>query len=369
MGKRSVNMAKPLIGDEEIVAVSEVLRSGMLAQGSRVAEFESAFAEFIGVKHAIATSSGTTALHVALLACKVGDRDEVVTTPFTFIASANAIRYVGAVPVFADIDSRTYNLDPVRAFEAITPATKAILVVHLYGLPANMSEIMRIAQDHDLLVVEDACQAHGASIKGRKVGSIGDVGCFSFYPTKNMTTGEGGIITTNRDDVAERARMLRQHGMRKRYYHEILGYNFRMTDIAAAIGLVQLGRLEKFNRKRAENAAYLSSRLVKIGDSSGIVPPYIPSGSRHVFHQYTVRLADVHKAEERDELRERLKEAGFGSEVYYPVPAHLQECFAEGESFHLPVTELASRQVLSLPIHPSVTQEDLDRIAEILLSD
>lgn len=352
-------MAKPSIGEAEEQAVLEVLRSGMLAQGPKVAEFEQAFAQYIGVKHAIATSSGTTALHLALLAAGVGEGDEVITTPFTFIATANAILYVGAKPVFVDIDALTYNINPAMVEMAMTARTRAILPVHLYGLPANMVEIENIAKRHDLLVIEDACQAHGATISGRKVGSFGNAACFSFYPTKNMTTGEGGMITTDCDDIAEAAQILRNHGMRWRYYHETLGYNFRMTDIAAAIGLVQLGRLDEFNRARQANAAFLTARLNK---ANGIRPPYVPFGYRHVFHQYTVWLDEEIN---RDEIRERLKEAGIGSEVYYPVPIHQQSYFVEESGVRLPIAEKAARQVLSLPIHPSVTQEDLERMVEV----
>ncbi|MDY7042585.1 MAG: DegT/DnrJ/EryC1/StrS family aminotransferase, partial [Chloroflexota bacterium] len=254
-----IAIAKPLMGAEEKQAVLAVLDSGMLAQGDRVAEFEEAFAAFCGVKHAIATSSGTTALHVALLAHGIGPGDEVITTPFTFIASANSVLYVGAKPVFVDIDPTTFNLDPAKIEAAITPRTKAILPVHLFGLPCEMPAISVLAKEHGLAVIEDACQAHGADIKGRRAGSFG-TGCFSFYPTKNITTAEGGMITTDADDIAEHARLIRSHGMRRRYYHESLGYNFRMTDIHAAIGLAQLPKLESFNERRIANARYLSAR-------------------------------------------------------------------------------------------------------------
>jgi len=356
-------MAKPQIGEEEIQAVEAVLRSGMLAQGSQVEAFEKAFADYVGVRHAIAVSSGTTALHLALLALGIGEGDEVITTPFSFIATANAIRYVGATPVFADIDLATFNISPSLVEKAITERTRAILVVHLYGLAANMPQIMRIAREHDLLVIEDAAQAHGAAINGRMVGDFGDAACFSFYPTKNMTTGEGGMITTDRDGMADRARLLRQHGMRVRYHHEMLGYNFRMTDIGAAIGLAQLPKLNWFNRRRIENAFHLSSRLES---RRRYVIPFVPEGYRHVFHQYTIRLP---KGVDREEARERLKEAGFGSEVYYPIPIHMQETFLgeKGEGL-FPVSEGAARQVLSLPIHPAVEREDLDRLAEVILS-
>jgi dTDP-4-amino-4,6-dideoxygalactose transaminase len=367
--KKMVNMVKTQIGDEEINAVVEVLRSGMLAQGPKVAEFEKAFAEYIGVKHAIAVSSGTTALHLALLACGVHEGNEVITTPFSFIASANCALYAGARPVFADIDPRTYNISVAEIARTLNAAVqhrvKAIVPVHLYGLPANIDEILWLAARNGLAVIEDAAQAHGAAIGDRKAGSFGDAGCFSLYATKNMMTGEGGMITTNRDDVDERARILRQHGMRVRYHHEMLGYNFRMTDIAGAIGLVQLSRLEEFNRRRIENAAYLSERLTLFGHGGRYGVPYVPEGYRHVFHQYTIRLPE---GMDREALRARLKEAGFASEVYYPIPIHLQIAFAgEWKEGQFPVAEETAKQVLSLPIHPAVEKEDLDRMAELLL--
>ena len=359
--KKMVNMVKTQIGDEEINAVVEVLRSGMLAQGPKVAEFEKAFAEYIGVKHAIAVSSGTTALHIALMACGIKEGNEVITTPFSFIASANCALYAGAVPVFADINPQTYNLDVRKIADAITDKTRAIVPVHLYGLPVNMEDIRWLANRHGIAVIEDAAQAHGAEINGRKAGSFGDAACFSLYATKNMMTGEGGMITTNRDDVADSARMLRQHGMRVRYQHEMLGYNFRMTDIAGAIGLAQLAKLEGFNRRRIENAAHLSSLL-----KDRYVVPFISGGYRHVFHQYTIRLPEKM---DREALRARLKEAGFASEVYYPIPIHMQATFlGEHGKGLFPVSEEAAQRVLSLPIHPAVEKEDLDRLAEILLS-
>ena len=359
--KKMVNMVKTQIGDEEINAVVEVLRSGMLAQGPKVAEFEKAFADYIGVKHAIAVSSGTTALHLALLACGIKEGDEVITTPFSFIASANCAVYAGAVPVFADINPQTYNIDVSKIADAITGKTRAIVPVHLYGLPANMEDILWLAHRHGIAVVEDAAQAHGAEIKGRKAGSFGDAACFSLYATKNMMTGEGGMITTNRDDVADRLKMLRQHGMRVRYQHEMLGYNFRMTDIAGAIGIAQLAKLEGFNRRRIENAVHLSSLL-----KDRYVVPFIPDGYQHVFHQYTIRLPEKM---DREALRARLKEAGFASEVYYPIPIHMQATFlGEHGKGLFPVSEEAAQRVLSLPIHPAVEKEDLDRMAEILLS-
>ena len=351
-----IPIAKPLIGEEEKRAVIAVLESGQLAQGAKVQEFEERFAAFCGVKHAIATSSGTTALHTALLAHGIGPDDEVITTPFTFIASANAILFTGAKPVFVDIEEASFNIDPSLIEEKITPHTKAIMPVHLYGNPCDMGALMGIADRYQLILIEDACQAHGASINGKKVGSFG-TGCFSFYPTKNITTAEGGMITTNDDEVVELARMIRQHGMRQRYRHEILGYNFRMTDIQAAIGLVQLERLPRWTAQRIENADYLTAKLPRLGR---IRPPIVQDGCRHVFHQYTIRVKG-----DRDAAAKRLKDRGIGVGIYYPLPVHKQPVYQKlGYDDSLTEAERASKEVLSLPVHPALGREDLDRIVE-----
>jgi len=351
-----INIASPKMGPEEKKAVMEVLDSGMLAQGPRVKAFEEAFAELCGVKHAIATTSGTTALHTALLANQIGPGDEVITSPFTFIASANSILFVEAKPVFIDIDPRTFNLNVDLIEDAITPNTKAIMPIHLFGLCAKMDQIMALAEKHNLVVIEDACQSHGASFQKNKAGSFG-TGTFSLYPTKNMTSGEGGMITTNNQDVADTARVIRQHGMRRRYYHDELGFNFRMTDIQAAIGIEQLKKLPGFNKKRQENAAYLSERL-----SEKVVTPIVPEGYIHVFHQYTIRVSGG----KRDALIDFLRDNGVGSGVYYPVPIHKQTYYVNelGYDQSLPEAELAAAEVLSLPIHPGLEQDDLNTIAD-----
>jgi len=354
-----IQISTPLLGEEEKQAVLETINSGQLAQGKRVKAFEEAFAAICGVKHAIATSSGTTALQTAVLAHGIGPGDEVITTPFTFIASANSVVVSGARPVFVDIDARTYNMDPCQLEAAITPRTKAILPVHLFGNPCDMVAIMETAAKHGLIVIEDACQAHGAAVGEQKVGSFG-TGCFSFYPTKNITTAEGGIITTNDDKVADLARLIRSHGQRERYYHEIVGYNFRMTEIQAAIGLVQVGKLERFNAARRANAAYLTERLEGVG-----TPVELP-GCHHVYHQYTIRVkTEGSHGNARDELANHLRERGIGTMVYYPVPVHKQVAYEKlGYRDQLPASEAASREVLSLPVHPALSRVDLDTIAE-----
>ncbi len=348
-----ISIAKPLIGDEEKRAVLEVLDSGMLAQGPRVKAFEEAFAALCGVQHAIATSSGTTALHVALLAYGIGPGDEVITSPFTFVASANSVLFTGARPVFVDIDPTTFNLDPALIEAAITPRTKAILPVHLFGLMADMDAIQAIADKYGLAVIEDACQSHGAALHGKRAGAWG-TGTFSLYPTKNMTSAEGGMITTNDARIAENCQVIRQHGMRRRYYHDELGFNFRMTDVHAAIGLAQLHKLEQFNAARIANARYLNANL------RGVGVPITPEGYTHVFHQYTIRVPDGR----RDALAEHLEANGIGTGVYYPVAIHQQTYYTRqlGYNQRLPEAERATQEALSLPVHPALTQAALETI-------
>jgi len=351
-----IPIAKPLIGEEEKRAVMEVLDSGTIAQGKRVEEFEHEFAKYCGSKHAIATGNGTEALHVALMAMGLRQGDEVITTPFSFIATANSILYCGAKPVFADIDQKTFNLDPESVKSKITKRTKAIMPVHLFGQPCDMKALMEIAEDHGLKTIEDACQAHGAEFGGKKVGSIGDCGTFSFYPTKNMTTSEGGMVTTDDDKIAEMSRVYRNHGQVKRYYHDYLGYNFRMTDICAAIGIEQLKKLEGFIQTRTANAAYLDKKL---GGVKGVVTPFVSKGVRHVYHQYTILV------ENRDGVNKRLNDAGVGTGIYYPVPINEQAYYKKlGYANDTPASSAAAKKVLSLPVHPSVSKVDLDFIVE-----
>jgi dTDP-4-amino-4,6-dideoxygalactose transaminase len=351
-----IKIASPSIGRDEIKAVVEVLKSGMLAQGQKVKEFEEKVAEYVGVKYAIATSSGTTALHTALLAAGIKPGHEVITAPFTFIATANSILYCGAKPVFVDVDEKTFNIDPEKIEEKITEKTKAILPVHLYGQPADMEKILKICESHNLLLIEDAAQALGAEFKGKKVGSFGDCAIFSFYPTKNITTGEGGMVVTNNENIAEKCRKIRNHGEYRRYFVDLVGYNYRMTEIAAAIGLAQFKKLEKFNNKRIRNAKFLTRHLKDIDE---VEVPFVDKRVKHVFHQYTI------KTSRRDELREFLEKKGIQSVVYYPLPIHKQKIYQDlGYKNSLPVAEELSKKVLSLPIHPNLKKEDLKLIVE-----
>lgn len=347
-----IPIARPLIGEEELAAVTRVMQSGQLAQGSQVAEFEKRFAELCEVREAIAVTSGTAALHLSLLAHGVGPGDEVITTPFSFAATGNTILLTGARPVFVDIQPDTYNIDPALVEAAITSHTKAIMPVHLYGYPADIERIAAIAKAHNLALIEDACQAHAASVNGKPVGSFG-TGAFSFYPTKNMTTGEGGIVTTNDVEIADRVRLLRSHGQRERYKHIANGYNQRMTDLQAAIGLVQLAKLDRFTEQRIANAAYLSEHL-----ASYVTTPMVHAGYRHVFHQYTIRVP-----RDRDAFAKALNDRGIGTGIHYPMPIHRQPYYQDlGFDMTLPVAEEAARQVLSLPVHPALSSDDLATI-------
>lgn len=348
-----IPIAKPLVGNAEKQAVMEVLESGYLVQGSRVAQLEKMFTQLCNTGYAVAVSSGTDALHIALLAHGVGPGDEVITTPFTFIASVNSIIYTGARPVLVDVEAETFNINPELVRQAVTPRTKAVLPVHLFGYPCDMDKLTNIAWPRRLLVIEDCAQAVGATYRGRSVGSS-NTGCFSLYATKNVMSVEGGIITTNSDVIAERARLIRNHGMKYRYRHELLGFNSRMSDVHAAIGVVQMGRLDEFTAKRRANAAFLSANL------KTVITPQTKDNRRHVWHQYTIRLDH---GRDRDAAVRQLNEAGIGTGIFYPTPAHKERHIRKvvGD-LYLPVAERLAREVISLPVHPSLTQEDLETI-------
>lgn len=343
--------AKPLIGDEEIEAVTRVMRSGMLAQGPEVAAFEKEYAEHFGLGRAcVAVNSGTSGLHLGLLSAGVKAGDEVIVPSFTFAATANSVALTGATPVFADIDRATFCLDPASVEAAITERTVGIMPVHLYGHPANMTALQAIADKHGLKLFEDAAQAHGASLNGTPVGAFGTFAMFSLYPTKNMTSGEGGMVSCADAEVERNMRLYRNQGMEKQYHNEVVGFNNRMTDIHAAIGRVQLTKVDAWTAQRQSNAAYLSANL------TGVTPPPVAEGAVHVYHQYTVRVP-----EDRDGLAAALKsEYNIGSGMFYPVPNHRLAPFATDDD--LPETERAALECLSLPVHPSLSQEDLERI-------
>jgi dTDP-4-amino-4,6-dideoxygalactose transaminase len=354
-----ISIAAPDLGDAEREGVLEVLESGQLADGEVVRRFEDEFATFCGTDHGVATTNGTTALHAAFAALGIGEGDAVVTTPFSFVASANAIRFAGAEPVFADIDPGTLALDADAVEDVLQTRNDvaAILVVHLYGTPADMDAFQRLADEYDVALVEDAAQAHGATYRGTRVGALGDVACFSFYPTKNMTSGEGGMITTNDRELARRAARFCDHGRTSGYEHAALGHNFRMTSLCAAIGRAQLERLSDFTVARRRNAALLTEQL----DDAPVETPEAPPGARPVYHQYTVRSDD------RDVLRAHLSFEGVETGIYYPTPIHEQPAYDHVDA-SLPVAERAAARVLSLPVHPALTTDDVRTIAGAVAS-
>lgn len=364
MSNEFIPAAKPIIGDEERAAVDRVMRSGMIAQGPEVAAFEREFADhFVEGRETVAVNSGTSGQHLGLLAAGVGPGDEVIVPSFTFAATGNSVALTGATPVFADIEPDYFTLDPQAVRAAITPRTKGIMPVHLYGHPFLVDEIEAIAKEYGLAIYEDAAQAHGASWGGRQVGTIGDFAMFSLYPTKNMTSGEGGMVSCINGEIARNIRVLRNQGMEKQYENEVIGFNARMTDIHAAIGRVQLAKVDAWTEQRKRNAATLNAGLAGV---EGLQTPRVADGAVHVYHQYTIRL----EADERDRFRKALHdEHQIGSGVYYPVPNHrLTSLAGFAPGLELPETERAAAEVLSLPVHPSLSDGDLERIIEAVVS-
>lgn len=343
--------ARPIVGDEERAAVDAVLVSGMLAQGAEVAAFEKEFSEvLLDGRASVAVNSGTSGLHLGLLAAGIGPGDEVIVPSFTFAATANSVALTGATPVFADIELDHYCIDIAHVESLITDRTKGIMPVHLYGHPANIIAFRELADRNGIKLFEDAAQAHGAALEGRRVGTFGDFAMFSLYPTKNMTSGEGGMVSTGDATVERNLRLLRNQGMERQYENELVGFNARMTNLHAAIGRVQLTKVLGWTAQRQSNAAYLTSNL------QGVGTPVVAAGAEHVYHQYTIRVS-----EDRDGFAAALKdEYEIGSGVYYPIPNHRLPSFNRVED--LPNTETASREVLSLPVHPSLDDEDLERI-------
>ena len=345
----------PAIGEEEIEAVSETLRSGWLTTGPRTAELERRFAEYVGARHCLAVASGTAALHLSLLALGVGPGDEVITVPFTFLATVSAIDYTGARPVFVDVDPRTLTMDPTALEAAITPRTRAVIPVHLYGRPADMDPIVAIARRHGLVVIEDAAQAHGADYKGRRVGTLGDMACFSFYPGKNLGAyGEGGLVVTDSPEYTRTLRMLRDWGAEKKYEHVLKGYNYRMEGIQGAVLRVKLRHLDDWTDARRAAAARYDELLV----DSGVETPPPASDARHVYHIYAVRTAS------RQAWQDALKEQGIQTGVHYPVPVHLQPAFADlgYRAGQFPASERAAKEVLSLPMFPELSAEQCETV-------
>ena len=360
-----IPIAKPIIGNDEIQAVVEVLKSGMITQGKVVEEFENAFAKYVGVKNAIAVSNGTISLDIALKSLGIKKGDEVIVPSFTFISTANAILFQGARSVFVDVDERTFNINPEDIIEKITNRTKAIIGVHLFGHPFDVKAIQEICEDNNLYLIEDCAQAHGAEYEGKKVGGFGVAGCFSFYATKNMTTGEGGMITTNSEEIASVCRSLRNHGESHKYYHTILGHNYRMTDIQAAIGIEQLKKLDVFNRKRLDNAEFFNKHI----KAHGFKLPYRKNGVKHVYHQYAVTIEEEFLMS-RDDFMKYLKNKGIGCAIHYPLPIHNQPLYQQmgctDENTKCPVATSLSNRILSLPIHPALTEKDLVYITEAI---
>ena len=358
-----IPIARPSPGKEEDRAVSAVIQSGMLAQGPAVAQFENLFADYCSVKHAIAVNSGTAALHTAVACAGITTGDEVIVPTFSFFATASCVSMCGAKPVFVDVDEKTFNLDPDAVSRAITRKTKAVIGVHLFGQPFDIRPVQEICSDHKIALIEDAAQAHGAQYQGKPVGGFGKAGCFSFYPTKNMTTGEGGAITTDDDQYAARMRMFINHGQSEKYRHAMIGYNYRLTDIGGAIGSEQLKKLPAYNKTRAANAAYLDKHLQK----KGLIIPQRRDGTVHVYHQYVVRITPDFPMK-RAELMTYLAERGIGTAVHYPIPIHSQPVYLEQnkKKVSCPVSEQLCDEVLSLPVHPNVTKPMLETICSTI---
>ncbi len=364
-GDRKVDqipVARPALGQDEILAVTEVLESGMLASGDRVVEFERRFADFCGTNHAVAVNNGTAALHASLLSADIGPGDEVIVPAFSFVATASSVVMCGAKPVFADIDEQTFNIDPQQVAERITPKTRAVIGVHLFGQPCGIELMQEICESRSLHFIEDGAQAHGALYKGGRTGSFGHLACFSFYATKNMITGEGGMVTTSDKACNESLRLIINHGQSEKYFHTRLGYNYRMTDIGAALGLVQLRKLDKFNMRRRKNAEFYNANL----SARGLVTPAVAVGVSHVYHQYVVRLTEEFPLS-RAAFTEYLRSKGIGSAIHYPIPLHRQPMFGlENDPDPCPVSTRLAGAVLSLPVHPLLDQKELKYICDTI---
>jgi perosamine synthetase len=358
-----IHIAQPIIEDEEREAVNKVLKSGLLAQGPKVAELEEAFAKYCGTKYSVAVNSGTAALHCALYAAGVKPGDEVITVPFSFIATINPVLMQGAYPVLVDIEPEAFNINLDLLERAITPKTKAIIPVDLYGQPYDYNVLKTIASKHDIKIIEDACQAVGATYQDKKAGDLGDLGCFSLYATKNIMSGEGGVITTSDEAYVKKIKQFRQHGMtamNNTYEYTELGYNYRMSDLHAAIAVEQLKKADKFNKTRMDNAKLLDMGLAGI---KGLILPQVKPERSHVYHQYTIRITQEF-ALPRDEVIKYLRNHEIGAGIYYPKPLHAYPHIAKlgYKMGDFPEAEKAAKEVLSLPVHPKVTKEDINNI-------
>src|SRR3972149_7749444 len=363
-----IRINQPMVGKEEIDAVTEVLKSGILTEksgmGPRVLEFEKDFARYVDARQAVAVNSGTAALHTALLTAGVKEGDEVIVPSFTFHSTAEVVLLTGADPVFADIDPDTYTITSETVEGVLTTKTKVILPVHLYGLPADLDPLKKLAKESGLTLIEDAAQAHGAQYNGAMIGTVGDMTCFSFYAGKNMTTGEGGIVTTNDDDYAEKLRMVRSHGEQRPYWPTMIGNNYRMNEIQAAIGMTQLRKLPSFLERRTKNAEFLNEKLGVLGK---VMPPKEPEDRKHAWYLYTLRLRGAN-AGKRNKVVEKLRSKNIEASVYYESPLHMLPLYRELSTTRrpLPETEKACRQVFSLPVHPRLDEGELEHIFETL---
>lgn len=358
-----INVAYPIIGKKEKQLINEVLTSRILASGKYVETFERSFAKYSGAKFGIANANGTTSLHTALLMCGIKPGDKVVTTPFSFIATANSILFCGAKPVFADIDPETYNINPLELEKVLKREknVKAVLIVHLYGLTCDMDAILKLKKKYKFKLIEDACQAHGASYRNKKAGSFGDAAAFSFYATKNMMTGEGGITLTNDAKMDKYGRQIINHGREGHLIHTVLGYNYRLTNLAAAIGIAQLEQLESWIEKRNANAQKYNKAFEGL---NFIKTPSVPKKYRHVFHQYTIRV----KASEREKFMKYLRDNGVGCGIYYDTVMYRQPLYKKlGYKAGLcPEAEKAAKEVVSLPVHPSLSKSDIEKVINVV---
>ena len=358
-----IPVGKPTLGKEEEDAVVRVLRSGILAQGPEVAGFEDEFSRFCGTRHAVGVNSGTAALHAVMAGLGIGPGAEVIVPAFTFFATGSTVCMCGARPVFADVDPDTCNISVGSVQELLSRRTRAVLGVHLFGQPCEARPILELCKDMGIAFIEDAAQAHGATYHGKPVGGLGTAGCFSFYPTKNMTAGEGGMVTLDDEKLAGRIRMFINHGQKEKYLHTCLGYNFRMTDISAAIGREQLKKLDGFNRRRREIASYYDAHLCR----EGIVTPAVAAGMTHVYHQYVIRVTGEFPLT-RDELASYLKDKGIGTAVHYPIPLHRQPAFSGyAVNARCPVADGLAGTVISLPVHPLISDQERAYICTTIL--